>query len=174
MVDDFRDYARLPSPVLAPLELNGLLGEVLALYDDATIAALHRHLAPNLPPVRADAMQVRQVVHNLLRNAQYAVAHRGDKNTPAVIEVRTARLGDQIELSVSDTGGGFPEALMARIFEPYVTTKPRGTGLGLAIVKKIVDEHRGTIAIENLPRGGARVSILLPIATQTATAARAA
>jgi len=174
MVDDFRDYARLPSPVLAPLELNALLGEVLALYDDATIASLHRHLAPDLPPVRADAMQVRQVVHNLLRNAQYAVEHRGDKSIPAVIEVRTARSGEQIELSVSDTGGGFPEALMSRIFEPYVTTKPRGTGLGLAIVKKIVDEHHGTIAIENLPRGGARVSILLPIATQTATTARAA
>ena len=85
-----------------------------------------------------------------------------------------ARSGEQVELSVSDTGGGFPEALMSRIFEPYVTTKPRGTGLGLAIVKKIVDEHHGTIAIENLPGGGARVSILLPIAAQTATTVRAA
>jgi len=174
MVDDFRDYARLPTPMLAPLELNALLGEVLALYDDASVASLRRYLAPDLPPVRADAMQVRQVLHNLLRNAQYAVEHRSDKSAPAVIEVRTARLGDQVELSVSDSGAGFPEALMTRIFEPYVTTKPRGTGLGLAIVKKIIDEHRGTIAIENLPSGGARVSILLPIAAQTATAARAA
>jgi nitrogen fixation/metabolism regulation signal transduction histidine kinase len=174
MVDDFRDYARLPTPMLAPLELNALLGEVLALYDDASVASLRRYLAPDLPPVRADAMQVRQVLHNLLRNAQYAVEHRSDKSAPAVIEVRTARMGDQVELSVSDSGSGFPEALMTRIFEPYVTTKPRGTGLGLAIVKKIIDEHRGTIAIENLPGGGARVSILLPIAAQTATAARAA
>jgi nitrogen fixation/metabolism regulation signal transduction histidine kinase len=174
MVDDFRDYARLPTPMLAPLELNALLGEVLALYDDASVASLRRYLAPELPLVRADAMQVRQVLHNLLRNAQYAVEHRSDKSAPAVIEVRTARMGDQVELSVSDSGSGFPEALMTRIFEPYVTTKPRGTGLGLAIVKKIIDEHRGTIAIENLPGGGARVSILLPIAAQTATAARAA
>lgn len=174
MVDDFRDYARLPAPLLAPLDLNGLVGEVLALYDDATVALLHRYLAPDLPPVRADAMQVRQVVHNLLRNAQYAVEHRGDTSAPALIEVRTARVGEQVELSVSDTGGGFPEALMARIFEPYVTTKPRGTGLGLAIVKKIIDEHHGSIAIANLPSGGARVRILLPVAALTGTAARAA
>jgi nitrogen fixation/metabolism regulation signal transduction histidine kinase len=174
MVDDFSDYARLPTPRLAPLELNGLLGEVLALYDDASVASLRRFLAPDLPPVRADPMQVRQVIHNLLRNAQYAVAHREDKQRPALIEVRTARVDDHVELSVSDTGGGFPEALMARIFEPYVTTKPRGTGLGLAIVKKIIDEHRGTIAIENLPGGGARVSILFPVAAQTLTTVRAA
>jgi len=174
MVDEFRDYARLPAPVLMPLELNALLGEVLALYDDASVASLRRYLAADLPPVRADAVQVRQIIHNLLRNAQYAVAHRGNKHGPAVIEVRTVCVDHQVELSVSDTGGGFPEALMARIFEPYVTTKPRGTGLGLAIVKKIVDEHRGTIAIENLPSGGARVSILLPVAAQTSTTARAA
>ena len=174
MVDDFRDYARLPAPVLAPLELNGLVGEVLALYDDASVAVLHRYLATDLPPVRADAMQVRQVLHNLLRNAQYAVKHRGESSAAAAIEVRTARLSEQVELSISDTGGGFPEALMARIFEPYVTTKPRGTGLGLAIVKKIIDEHHGSIAIETLPGGGARVRILLPVAVQTGTAARAA
>jgi len=174
MVDDFRDYARLPAPVLAPLELNGLVGEVLALYDDASVALLHRYLATDLPPVRADAMQVRQVLHNLLRNAQYAVKHRGESSAAAAIEVRTTRLGEQVELSISDTGGGFPEALMARIFEPYVTTKPRGTGLGLAIVKKIIDEHHGSIAIENLPRGGARVRILLPVAVRTGSTARAA
>jgi len=69
-----------------------------------------------------------------------------------------------VRLSVTDNGDGFPEELMARIFEPYVTTKLRGTGLGLAIVKKIVDEHHGSIAIENRPERGASVSVLLPLA----------
>ena len=77
--------------------------------------------------------------------------------------MRTEAAGDAVRLMVSDNGAGFPEELMARIFEPYVTTKPRGTGLGLAIVKKIVDEHHGVISIENRPRRGASVSILLPV-----------
>src|SRR5882762_1402087 len=77
---------------------------------------------------------------------------------------RTGLAGDRVKLAVSDNGAGFPEELMARIFEPYVTTKPRGTGLGLAIVKKIVDEHHGSVAIENRPTRGASVSVLLPLA----------
>jgi nitrogen fixation/metabolism regulation signal transduction histidine kinase len=78
--------------------------------------------------------------------------------------VRTELAGDRVRLAVSDNGGGFPEELMARIFEPYVTTKPRGTGLGLAIVKKIIDEHHGTVSIENREPRGASVSVLLPLA----------
>jgi len=78
--------------------------------------------------------------------------------------VSTKLLGQQVCLAVSDNGAGFPEELMARIFEPYVTTKSRGTGLGLAIVKKIVDEHHGSIKIENQPSKGASVSVLLPVA----------
>ena len=80
------------------------------------------------------------------------------------IEVRTELSGDRVRLAVSDNGAGFPAELMARIFEPYVTTKPRGTGLGLAIVKKIVDEHHGAVTIENRPSRGASVSVLLPLA----------
>ena len=79
-----------------------------------------------------------------------------------------------MRLVVSDNGSGFPEELMARIFEPYVTTKSRGTGLGLAIVKKIVDEHHGEIAIDNRPRQGAAVSIVLPVAGENNTTAKAA
>ena len=88
----------------------------------------------------------------------------GHSGAGAAIEVRTELAGDRVRLAVSDNGGGFPEELMARIFEPYVTTKPRGTGLGLAIVKKIVDEHHGSVAIENRPSRGASVSVLLPLA----------
>ena len=121
-----------------------------------------RRLASDLPLVWADGTQIRQVIHNLVQNAQDALEH--ERPPSATIEVRTELAGDRVRLAVSDNGGGFPEAMMDRIFEPYVTTKPRGTGLGLAIVKKIVDEHHGSVAIENRPSRGASVSVLLPLA----------
>ena len=80
------------------------------------------------------------------------------------IELRTARAGDRVRLSVMDNGGGFAESILKRVFEPYVTTKPKGTGLGLAIVKKIIDEHHGTVSIENRPQSGAAVTVALPLA----------
>jgi nitrogen fixation/metabolism regulation signal transduction histidine kinase len=161
MVDDFRDYARLPAPAPARLDLNALVNDVLALYE-STRVPIAKRLAEGLPPVWADGAQIRQVIHNLVQNAQDS--HENAKQTTAAIEVRTQLEGDKVRLAVSDHGGGFPEELMARIFEPYVTTKPRGTGLGLAIVKKIVDEHHGSVAIENRPNRGASVSVLLPLA----------
>jgi nitrogen fixation/metabolism regulation signal transduction histidine kinase len=159
MVDDFRDYARLPAPAPVRLDLNALVNDVLALYESTSVP-ITRRLADGLPPVWADGAQIRQVIHNLVQNAQDS--HENAKQTTAAIEVRTELDGDKVRLAVSDHGGGFPEELMARIFEPYVTTKPRGTGLGLAIVKKIVDEHHGSVAIENRPNRGASVSVLLP------------
>ncbi|MFY9316222.1 MAG: ATP-binding protein [Burkholderiales bacterium] len=170
MVDDFRDYARLPAPVFAALDLNALVQEVLALYE-ASHAPLIRKLAPNLPQVRADSAQIRQVLHNLVQNAQDALEQRRNSAEPPMIEVCTEAAGDRVRLTVADNGGGFPEAMMARIFEPYVTTKPRGTGLGLAIVKKIIDEHRGELAIENRAARGASVTILLPASESSAKAA---
>ena len=163
MVDDFRDYARLPAPQPAPLDLNALVRQVLALYENSTVL-IAKHLAESLPLAWADGAQIRQVIHNLVQNAQDALEHRTERGASPVIEVRTELAGDRIRLAVSDNGGGFPEELMARIFEPYVTTKPRGTGLGLAIVKKIVDEHHGAVTIENQPSRGASVSVLLPLA----------
>ena len=172
MVDDFRDYARLPAPVLAGLDLNALVAEVLTMYETASVS-IRRKLTPGLPQVLADSSQIRQVLHNLVQNAQDAL---GAARTPAsAIEVRTEAVGsNRVRLVVSDNGSGFPEELMARIFEPYVTTKSRGTGLGLAIVKKIVDEHHGEIAIDNRPRQGATVSIVLPVAGEDNTSAKAA
>jgi nitrogen fixation/metabolism regulation signal transduction histidine kinase len=163
MVDDFGDYARLPAPVPAGLDLNALVADVLALYEHSRVP-IARRLAPALPPVWADSAQIRQVIHNLVQNAQDALENRKEPRTLPAVEVCTELAGDKVRLSVTDNGDGFPEELMARIFEPYVTTKPRGTGLGLAIVKKIVDEHHGSIAIENRPQRGASVSVLLPLA----------
>jgi nitrogen fixation/metabolism regulation signal transduction histidine kinase len=163
MVDDFRDYARLPAPDPARLDLNGLVKDVLALYETSPVPIVKR-LAEGLPPVWADGAQIRQVIHNLVQNAQDSLENTGPGAAAPAIEVRTELAGDKVRLAVSDNGGGFPEELMARIFEPYVSTKPRGTGLGLAIVKKIVDGHHGSVAIENRPSRGASVSVLLPLA----------
>jgi nitrogen fixation/metabolism regulation signal transduction histidine kinase len=163
MVDDFTDYARLPAPAPARLDLNELVSEVLGLYENSSVP-ISKRLSEGLPPVWADSAQIRQVIHNLVQNSQDALENAKLDSGNAAIEVRTELAADKVRLVVSDNGGGFPEELMARIFEPYVTTKARGTGLGLAIVKKIVDEHQGTIAIENRPRSGASVSVLLPLA----------
>ena len=168
MVDDFRDYSRLPAPVFAGLDLNALVLEVLALYETSSTPIVKK-LAP-VPQVRADSAQIRQVLHNLVQNAQDALENRKNSGESPIIEVCTETAADKVRLSVIDNGGGFPEEMMARIFEPYVTTKSRGTGLGLAIVKKIVDEHHGELTIENRLAKGVLVTILLPVA-ETANAA---
>ncbi len=158
MVDDFRDYARMPAPTVAPLDLNGLLGEVLGLYESSAVE-FSVHLERGLPPVQGDATQLRQIIHNLLRNAEDALEGRDDGR----IEVFTELAGRCARLRITDNGPGFPVELLPRIFEPYVTTKARGTGLGLPIVKKIVDEHQGSIEISNAPAGGAEIDIRLPL-----------
>jgi len=166
MVNDFRDYARMPPAQLQPLDLNALVMEVLGLYE-TSCARIVTALAPQLPRVAGDATQLRQVIHNLLTNAEEAAedttAEAGTAFRPEILIV-TRREDGGVLLGVSDNCGGFPERILAQAFEPYVTTKDKGTGLGLAIVKKIVDEHRGEISISNrLPRG-AEVTIRLPLA----------
>ncbi len=159
MVNDFRDYARLPPPTIAPLDLNALVSEVLGLYEHARVPVDAR-LDPALPRVMGDMAQLRQVIHNLLRNAEDAL---GEAQEPQ-IEVLTERAARGACLVVRDNGSGFPQQILSRAFEPYVTTKPKGTGLGLAIVKKIVDEHHGEIHIANRAPHGAEVRIRLPVA----------
>ncbi len=172
MVDNFRDYARTPPAVLANLQLNDLVSEVLTLYGVGEgKSAIAVELAA-LPVIRGDATQLRQVVHNLLQNAQDAVADVAEPRV--VLETRTVEYGDPdadgrtnvaVRLTVSDNGPGFPARILTRAFEPYVTTKAKGTGLGLAMVKKIVDEHGARIDIRNRMRSGdviegAQISIL--------------
>lgn len=157
MVDDFRDYARLPAPVLAPLNFNSLIQEVLGLYENSK-ASIVCTLAPELPRVMGDGTQLRQVIHNLLRNAEDAL----EANQQPRIDVLTEAGTRHAYLRIRDNGPGFPPEILARAFEPYVTSKDKGTGLGLPIVKKIVDEHQGLIAITNLGAGGAEVLIKIP------------
>jgi nitrogen fixation/metabolism regulation signal transduction histidine kinase len=170
LVNEFRDYARLPAAKLEPLDLNALVGEVLALYGQAhEQGLLHAHCAPGLPWVLGDASQLRQVVHNLVQNALDAIAERGAQG---LVQVSTEAVAGEdgsvraVRLAVQDNGHGFSDKVLKRAFEPYVTTKSKGTGLGLAVVKKIADEHGARIRLGNRPPteggdapGGAQVSL---------------
>ncbi|MDP2828696.1 MAG: ATP-binding protein [Sulfuricellaceae bacterium] len=162
MVDAFAEYARSPKLNLQRLDLNQLVREVLALYESSG-TRLNLALASGLPQINGDVTLLRQVMHNLLRNAEDAL---GEQDQPE-IQVRTERDGLVVKLSIQDNGSGFPEALLPRLFEPYVTTKAKGTGLGLAIVKKIVEEHQGQILAQNIEPHGARICIQLPCAGET-------
>jgi nitrogen fixation/metabolism regulation signal transduction histidine kinase len=170
MVDDFRDYAKTPPAKPTALDLNALTEEILHLYlagDGRDV--IQARLAPDLPKVMGDATQLRQVIHNLLQNAQDAVAENGE--LPARIDVITEVVKYQgsdgsersaVCLSITDNGPGFGAKILASAFEPYVTSKPKGTGLGLAMVKKIIDEHGGRIDIQNRSETrGAKILILL-------------
>ncbi|MDD5240605.1 MAG: ATP-binding protein [Sulfuricella sp.] len=157
MVNSFAEYARAPGLNLGMVDLNQLVNEILALYEHST-APIMTDLAPTLPSIAGDPTLLRQVVHNLLQNAQDALA---ETQAPQ-IAVETGTEENMVRLCVRDNGCGFPETLMARLFEPYVTTKSKGTGLGLAVVKKIVEEHHGRMKIENIQPHGASVCVYLP------------
>ena len=162
MVDAFSDYARPPALALRPVSLAALADEVLALYEHGP-ARIERRYDPALPPVAADADRLRQVLHNLLKNATEA-APPGEAPR---IEVGTALVEDGnrrfAELSVADRGVGLPADFDATWFEPYRSTKPRGTGLGLAIVRKIAEEHGGHLRATPRQDGGARFALRLPL-----------
>ncbi|MBY4946488.1 PAS domain-containing sensor histidine kinase [Cupriavidus respiraculi] len=179
MVDDFRDYARTPPAMLQSLQLNGLVAEVLHLYgiDDPASqehAVIHPHLAASLPEIKGDPTQLRQVIHNLLQNAQDAVAENVAAARPApriALHTEPVEYKDPagenrqaVKLTIADNGPGFAPRILSRAFEPYVTTKAKGTGLGLAMVKKIIDEHGARIELRNRMEGseiiGAQISIL--------------
>ena len=152
MIDEFRDYARLPAAKLEALDLNELVSDVLGFYTDMDASLQVRSsLNADLPMIMGDQGQLRQVLHNLFKNASEAT----EKQPLRIIEVSTDLLHNAsgqstgVRLGVRDNGPGFPPALLPRVFEPYVSQKAKGTGLGLAIVKKIVQEHGGTIDVGN-------------------------
>ena len=170
MVEAFRQYARMPEPTRQELDFNELMREVLMLYESLA-GRLTVELALNLPRIVGDPAQLRQVIHNLLQNAEDALA---DAANPRIV-LRTEPLAGGMCMTISDNGSGFPHELMQRVFEPYVTTKPKGTGLGLVIVKKIIEEHGGRVEISNIEPHGARVTLTFPaMAVQTAAIKAAA
>ena len=168
LVNEFRDYARLPAAELQPLDLNALVADVLHLYGEENASVpVKAELDPRCPRIAGDAQQLRQVVHNLLQNAQDATEQaRAEGRTGEFlvrISTRVSETSGRVRLTISDSGTGFPAHILQRAFEPYVTTKARGTGLGLAVVKKIADEHGARIDLTNRMDGdvlrGAQVSL---------------
>jgi nitrogen fixation/metabolism regulation signal transduction histidine kinase len=159
MVDDFSEYARAARLRAEPISLNSLVREVLGLYESMGVRIVSE-LEPMMPKIRGDETLLRQVLHNLMQNALDALS---GVEKPQIL-VKTERAPSGVRLSISDNGSGFDDNLLSRVFEPYVTSKPKGTGLGLAIVKKIIEEHQGQVQAMNVPPHGASVSIVLPLA----------
>jgi PAS domain S-box-containing protein len=168
MVDDFGVYSMSARPrPRAPLDLNALIAEVLVLYESSGVT-LRCDFDITLPRVMGDAPSLRQVVHNLVRNALDAVA---GMERPQ-IELKTIEREGAAVFTVHDNGAGVRDDILKRVFEPYVTSKVKGTGLGLAIVKKIIEDHGGEVRLDNAGKdGGATAHIVLPAATSPETAA---
>ena len=157
MVNAFADYARPLRTQLQPVKLNELVREVVYLYEEDT--GIHLLLTDAAPCIMGDEKLLRQVIHNLLQNAQDAVAGVEQAHIAVMTQVQDG----WVELTVSDNGIGLDAQMRDRLFEPYATNKPKGTGLGLAIVKKIVEEHHGTIVLSPGVQGGAVARVRLAV-----------
>ena len=184
MVNAFSEYARAPDIKVTGFSLNDLVAEVAELYrtQDSRVQ-IRVDLDPQLGIIEADRGRVRQILNNLLVNALEALEGYdsrekagGKTGERGIVDISTRLLQGQSPewahgvVTVCDNGPGFPRELIGRVFDPYVTSKPRGTGLGLAIVKKIVEEHGGRIDADNRPEGGASVRVTLPLRDSTRTA----
>jgi two-component system, NtrC family, nitrogen regulation sensor histidine kinase NtrY len=164
MVNAFSDYARAPDMDISRFDLDKLAHEVVDLYR-AQESGVEIVLTsdPTMSLVEGDMGRVRQIIHNLIRNAVEAL--EGTPHGRIDVQIAAAEIDEveMVQLRVEDNGPGFKAGSVSQIFDPYVTTKPKGTGLGLAIVKKLVEEHVGTIRAQNRSDGGAMISIRLPL-----------
>ncbi|MDX1513061.1 MAG: ATP-binding protein, partial [Gammaproteobacteria bacterium] len=174
MVNAFSDYARTPRMEPMRLDVNSLITDVIELYKSDEFRQNIRLELGDLPPLIADPDRLRQILHNLVKNA--IEASKEDKDNTISVETQCVREAARIfiELRVRDSGRGFPEEFLDKGFEPYVTTKAKGSGLGLAIVKRIVEEHGGIVWAENHDNGGASVIIQLPVSLEDTAADEAA
>jgi len=162
MVNAFSEYAK-PSVVRQEkVDMAKLIEEVVALYPPPSGLTFTLAMTEGLPKVSGDPVKLRQVLHNLIKNAQEAMP----MSPPGCIDILTTRVEDNrrhwLEIRLHDNGPGIPPEHRDRVFEPYVTTKARGTGLGLAIVKKIIEEHGGSIQVDSQADTGAGFTIRLP------------
>jgi len=159
MVNEFSEYARAPKLNLELTDINKLIKEITLLFENSGIKITTK-LSKAMPEIMIDINMMRQVLINLIQNAQDAMASNTKQPT---IQISTNKLKNYLVLSIQDNGPGFSADILKKAFEPYVTTKSHGTGLGLAIVKKIIEEHDGLITIENMKSSGANINIQLPI-----------
>ena len=164
MVNDFSDYARMPIMEPAPLEINNLVMDTVELYKgDQQNVNIELDLDTHALHIRGDSVRLRQVLHNLIKNAIEAMpaAQKCEVGiTTFPFDYSNTKYAG---IQITDNGPGFPEDSLGQVFDPYMTTKQKGNGLGLAIVKKIVEEHNGAIRAENQKGGGAMINIRFPL-----------
>ncbi|TPE59037.1 PAS domain-containing sensor histidine kinase [Sandaracinobacter neustonicus] len=168
MVDEFSAFARMPSPTFRPENLAEIARQSMFLAEVATPhVRFSFHADPDLPLFVCDRRQLGQAFTNLIKNAAEAIASKGESENGS-IAITLTRRGDMLTVDVADDGCGVPPELRSRLFEPYVTTRPRGTGLGLAIVKRIIEDHHGRLDLSNRPEGGALARMEFDLSTNHA------
>jgi nitrogen fixation/metabolism regulation signal transduction histidine kinase len=171
MVNAFSEYARAPEMQITRFSLNQLVNEVADLYrSQAPRTRIRLDLDARLEGIEADRGRVRQILNNLVTNALEALEGIAQPALEIATRLDSTEESEYASVTVCDNGPGFQRELLGRVFDPYVTSKPKGTGLGLAIVKKIVEEHGGRIDADNRPEGGARVRVVLPVMDSTRSA----
>jgi nitrogen fixation/metabolism regulation signal transduction histidine kinase len=169
LVNEFSTLARFPAPQPMPADINAIATNALSMFNGRLDGiGVRTALSNNLPKVMADSEAMKRAIANLVDNAAEAVQRSMVKE----IEIATALVasGDAVEISVADSGQGVTQEVKERLFLPYFSTKKRGTGLGLAIVSRIVEDHHGSIRVEENHPVGARFVIELPLATSSAAA----
>jgi nitrogen fixation/metabolism regulation signal transduction histidine kinase len=171
MVNAFSEYARAPEMKITRFSLNQLVTEVADLYrSQDPRATIRLDLDDNIEGIEADRGRIRQILNNLVTNALESLDGVGSPTLEIASRLESGGDASYAVVTVCDNGPGFQRELLGRVFDPYVTSKPKGTGLGLAIVKKIVEEHGGRIDADNRPEGGARVRVVLPVKDSTRSA----
>jgi nitrogen fixation/metabolism regulation signal transduction histidine kinase len=163
MVQAFSEYARTPKLHLQPLSIETIINEVLDLYrGNEQKIEINFHASPDIPDVEADPGRIRQLLHNLIRNAIESLTQNKDGQINLSLSSLEHQSKQYVELRVQDNGAGIPDNMMEKLFEPYATSKPKGSGLGLAVVKRIIEEHSGILFAENIKKGGACIIIRIP------------
>src|ERR1700704_1883623 len=171
MVNAFSEYARAPEMKITRFSLNQLVTEVADLYrSQDPRATIRLDLDDNIEGIEADRGRIRQILNNLVTNALESLDGVASPTLEIASRLESGGDASYAVVTVCDNGPGFQRELLGRVFDPYVTSKPKGTGLGLAIVKKIVEEHGGRIDADNRPEGGARVRVVLPVKDSTRSA----